>query len=111
MSWSEWLQSLGSAVLTGALIGRRPASPVIVSRSAAPGIPGQCSTPVYCYRLQQRYGDTKPATLEGRTDLTPALIRAVVRLGLPIMPPLRKTEVNDAELDALIAYLTRAKGT
>ena len=65
--------------------------------------------PAGSYRLQQRYGDTKPATLEDRSDLTPALIRAVVRVGLPIMPPLRKTEVNDAELDALIAYLTRSR--
>jgi mono/diheme cytochrome c family protein len=66
--------------------------------------------PAGSYRLQQRYKDTKPATLENRADLTPALIKAVVRLGLPIMPPLRKTEVNDAELDALIAYLTRDRG-
>ena len=34
-------------MLTGTLIGRRPASQVIVSRNAEPGIPGQFSTPVY----------------------------------------------------------------
>ena len=66
--------------------------------------------PAGSYRLQQRYKDTKPAVLEQRNDLAPELIRAVVRHGLPIMPPLRKTEVTDAELEAVVAYLTRSKG-
>ena len=66
--------------------------------------------PAGTFRLQQRYKDAKPAMLERRVDLTPALIRAVVRQGLPIMPPVRKTEVTDAELDAVIAYLTQKKG-
>jgi len=66
--------------------------------------------PAGSYRLQQLYKDTKPALLEERNDLAPELIRVAVRHGLPIMPPLRKTEVSDAELDAVIAYLTRNKG-
>jgi (+)-pinoresinol hydroxylase len=66
--------------------------------------------PAGTYRLQQRYKDAKPAMLEDRIDLTPALIRAVVRQGLPIMPPVRKTEVTDADLNAVIAYLTQTKG-
>ena len=66
--------------------------------------------PAGTYRLQQRYKDAKPAMLEDRVDLTPALIRTVVRQGLPIMPPLRKTEVTDAELDAVIAHLTHKTG-
>jgi mono/diheme cytochrome c family protein len=65
--------------------------------------------PAGSFRLQQRYKDTKPASLEDRVDLTPELIRTIVRQGLPIMPPLRKTEVTDAELDAVIAYLTHKK--
>jgi mono/diheme cytochrome c family protein len=66
--------------------------------------------PAGSYRLQQRYKDAKPAMLEERVDLTAALIRTVVRQGLPIMPPLRKTEVTDAELDAVIAHLTHGTG-
>ena len=66
--------------------------------------------PAGSYRLHQRYKDTKPVELEQRTDLAPESIRVVVRHGLPIMPPLRKTEVSDAELEAVIAYLTRNKG-
>jgi mono/diheme cytochrome c family protein len=47
--------------------------------------------------------------LEDRVDLTPEVIRTAVRHGMPIMPPFRKTEVTDAELDAVIAYLTQKK--
>jgi len=65
--------------------------------------------PAGTFRLQQRYKDTKPARLEDRVDLTPEFIRTIVRQGMPIMPPLRKTEVTDAELDAVIAYLTQKK--
>jgi hypothetical protein len=65
--------------------------------------------PAGTFRLRQRYQDTKPATLEDRVDLTPDFVRTMVRQGMPIMPPLRKTEVTDAELDALIAYLTHRK--
>jgi mono/diheme cytochrome c family protein len=60
-------------------------------------------------RLQQRYQGALPAGLEDRTDLKPELIRVAVRQGLPIMPPLRKTEVTDGDLDAVIAYLTQKK--
>jgi (+)-pinoresinol hydroxylase len=59
------------------------------------------------YTLQQRYQGTKPAALEERTDLTPALIESVVRHGRYLMPRTRKTEVSDAELADVVAYLTR----
>jgi mono/diheme cytochrome c family protein len=59
--------------------------------------------------LQQKYKGTVPAALEDRVDLSSELIRVVVRQGLPIMPPLRKTEVTDTDLEAVIAYLTQKK--
>lgn len=65
--------------------------------------------PAGSYLLQQRYKGAVPATLEDRVDLTPIFIRKVVRQGMPIMPPVRKTEVTDAELDAVIAYLIQKK--
>jgi mono/diheme cytochrome c family protein len=63
--------------------------------------------PAGTYLLQKRYGSSEPAALEQRTDLTPDLIRAIVRQGLTIMPPTRKSEVTDGELEAVIAYLTQ----
>jgi len=53
------------------------------------------------------YKGSKPAVLAERTDLTPAGIRSVVRKGMYIMPRFRKTEVSDAELDTIVAFLTR----
>jgi len=61
------------------------------------------------YTLQQRYQGSKPAALEERTDLTPAFIDAVVRHGRNLMPRSRKTEISDAELAQISAYLTRAR--
>ena len=53
------------------------------------------------------YKSSKPSVLAERTDLTPAGIRTAVRSGMFVMPRFRKTEVTDAELDAIIAFLTR----
>jgi mono/diheme cytochrome c family protein len=47
------------------------------------------------------------ALLEKRTDLTPEFVKSVVRNGLGSMPAYRRTELTDADVDAIIAYLTR----
>lgn len=57
--------------------------------------------------LAAKYKGTEPALLEQRKDLSPELIRLAVRKGITVMPPFRKTEVTDADLDAIVAYLTR----
>jgi len=57
--------------------------------------------------LQAKYKGAEPALLDKRTDLNAALIKAYVRNGLTVMPIFRKTEISDAELDAIAAYLTR----
>jgi (+)-pinoresinol hydroxylase len=62
------------------------------------------------YALEQRYKGTKPAALEQRTDLSPDLIKSIVRNGLNVMPRTRKTEVSDQQLDALARYLASSHG-
>ena len=57
--------------------------------------------------LAVKYQGKLPAVLEQRTDLAPALIKTVVRRGVYGMPITRKTEVSDAELEDVVAYLTR----
>ena len=57
--------------------------------------------------LAVKYKGKLPAVLEERTDLTPPMIKSVVRHGLYGMPITRKTEVSDAELEDVVAYLTR----
>jgi (+)-pinoresinol hydroxylase len=49
----------------------------------------------------------KPAVLAERTDLTPATIKTFVRHGVLFMPTFRKTEISDADLAAISAYLTK----
>jgi mono/diheme cytochrome c family protein len=67
------------------------------------GVPGTVA-------LQAKYGGKVPAPLEDRTDLTAATVRFFVRRGVSIMPFFRKTEVSNADLDAIAAYLTRPRG-
>jgi mono/diheme cytochrome c family protein len=58
--------------------------------------------------LQTKYKSEMPAALEQRTDLTPELVGYFVRTGVAWMAPFRKTEISDAELADLGAYLTKA---
>ena len=55
--------------------------------------------------LQALYKGSRPAALEDRTDLVPTLTEQFVRKGVSVMPPFRKTEITDAQLGDLAAYL------
>jgi len=72
----------------------------------APG-PGHPGTQA----LDTLYHGTKPGALEQRNDLTAPFIRTIVRQGVYSMPFFRKTEIDDAELASLVAYLTRSATT
>jgi mono/diheme cytochrome c family protein len=63
--------------------------------------------PAGTYVLEQHYHGRLPSALEQRTDLTATQIRTMVRNGRNMMPQTRKTEISDADLDDLIAYLTQ----
>ena len=65
---------------------------------AGPGKPGTAA-------LNALYKGQKPALLEERTDLVPELTKQFVRNGVSVMPFFRKTEISDADLEALAAYL------
>jgi mono/diheme cytochrome c family protein len=76
--------------------------PVIKNASAGIGatMPGTDA-------LAAKYKGAKPDLLEERTDLTSQLIKMFVRNGVSVMPRFRKTELSDADMEALSAYLTR----
>lgn len=59
--------------------------------------------------LEAKYRGQKPALLEDRADLTPEVVKYYVRHGSGIMPFFRKTEVSDADLNAIAAYLCRPR--
>ncbi len=57
--------------------------------------------------LRAKYRGKLPALLQQRTDLTADYVKFIVRHGVSVMPPFRKTELSDAALDAIAAYLSR----
>lgn len=59
--------------------------------------------------LEAKYQGKLPALLEARTDLTPEVVSVFVRQGTGSMPFFRPTEVSDADLKALGAYLSRKR--
>jgi mono/diheme cytochrome c family protein len=63
-----------------------------------PGHPGTQS-------LEIKYGGAIPAALEDRSDLTPQITAHFVRNGAGLMPFFRRTEIGDADLRDLSAYL------
>jgi mono/diheme cytochrome c family protein len=62
------------------------------------GMPGTAA-------LAAKYAGSKPALLEARSDLTPEFVTFIVRNGISVMPRYRKTELSDADLAVLAAYL------
>jgi mono/diheme cytochrome c family protein len=92
------------AVLSGAAQAAGPDGKAVYEHWCAPchapgqGHPGTQS-------LQLKYQGKLPAVLLERTDLTTQTIGIFVRQGVLLMAPFRKTEITDAELAALAAYL------
>ncbi|MEP7243323.1 MAG: cytochrome c [Gammaproteobacteria bacterium] len=55
--------------------------------------------------LTIKYQGKLPGALEDRKELTVAAVKTFVRQGAFSMPPFRKTEVSDADLETLARYL------
>jgi mono/diheme cytochrome c family protein len=55
--------------------------------------------------LYFKYQGKLPPLLEHRGDLGADALRVFVRNGISVMPPFRRTEVSDPDIDALAAYL------
>ena len=68
-----------------------------------PGHPGTQS-------LQLKYAGKLPAVLLERTDLSADSVKLFVRHGVLLMAPFRKTEITDAQLAALAAYVSTPHG-
>jgi mono/diheme cytochrome c family protein len=55
--------------------------------------------------LRIKYQGALPPALEDRSDLTAEVLKTYVRMGSWSMPPFRKTELSDAEIVDIAAYL------
>jgi mono/diheme cytochrome c family protein len=75
--------------------------------AAGPGDDGRAMLPG-TDALRIKYRGELPPLLEQRTDLTAVAIRTFVRTGTWSMPPFRKTEVTDAELEDIAAYIAES---
>ena len=78
--------------------GRLRAIDCAPCHAPGPGHPGTQS-------LQLKYAGKLPPALLDRTDLAPQAVAVFVRQGVLLMAPFRKTEITDAELAALSAYV------
>ncbi len=112
------LRSGLQSVLPGLLLAL--AAPLAIAQDA-PADPGKQVFDVWCgichglpngasgggtETLAALYRGTEiPAQLEDRSDLTAELVITLTRDGRNTMPNFRKTEISDAELEALVAYL------
>ncbi len=55
--------------------------------------------------LAAKYGNTRPAALELRTDLPAPVVKLFVRHGVGAMPGFRPAELTDAEIGLIADYL------
>jgi (+)-pinoresinol hydroxylase len=101
-SYISWSQTAVTAKATDPKGLAQYESSCMVCHGSGPARPGTRA-------LTTKYHGPLPALLQDRTDLAPDYIRTVVRHGLTVMPPFRKTELSDADLDAIVAYLTRKR--
>jgi mono/diheme cytochrome c family protein len=74
----------------------------IACHGRAPGSPGT-------EELKLKYQGALPAALEDREDLSVTTVQFVVRKGFGVMAPMRKTEISDAQMQALANYLAESK--
>ena len=58
--------------------------------------------------LRIKYQGALPALLEERSDLTPEALKTFVRVGVFSMPPFRPTEITDAQIEDVAAYLAES---
>lgn len=58
--------------------------------------------------LRIKYKGLLPPLLEQRTDLTEPVLKAFLRNGIFSMPPFRPTEVSDADIADIAAYLAQS---
>jgi mono/diheme cytochrome c family protein len=96
---------------------------IATAGAAQPAAPGEAVYQRWCVHchaagrgnpgtesLQVKYAGKTPAVLLERNDLNAEAVKVFVRQGILSMPPFRKTEITDAELDALSAYVARNFG-
>ena len=107
---------LAGLALAGLMLGRpgsaeEPSDPYAAGRAVYAKWCAPCHDPGVIHpgtnALTVKYKGVKPGVLLEWKDLPPAAVGYLVRHGISVMPQFRKTEISDADLDALAKFLSR----
>jgi mono/diheme cytochrome c family protein len=100
-----------AALLAGAVRAGEPADSYAAGRTVYTKWCAPCHDPGVIHpgtnALTVKYKGVKPGVLLDWKDLQPETVKFLVRHGISVMPQFRKTEISDADLDALAKFLSR----
>jgi (+)-pinoresinol hydroxylase len=106
-----WAGLAVAGLTMGAAPAAEPSDPYAAGRAVYKKWCAPCHDPGVIHpgtnALTAKYQGVKSGVLLEWTDLPPPLVRQLVRNGISVMPQFRKTEISDADLDALAKFLAR----
>ena len=98
-NWFDTAPASASSVMDHGKAAFQKACAVCHGRASSPG----------SISLKFKYDGAKPPLLEDRKDLTAPSVEYFIRHGIAMMPPFRKTELDDADAKAISTYLSRKR--
>ena len=111
LAGSMWVTLAGLVTLAGSALAEAPSDPYAAGRAVFTKWCAPCHDPGVIHpgtnALTVKYRGVKSGVLLEWKDLPPELVRHLVRHGISVMPQFRKTEISDADLDALAKFLAR----
>ena len=103
--------ALAALIICGPGLADEPSDPYATGRAVYAKWCAPCHDPGVSHpgtnALTVKYQGVKSGILLEWKDLPPELVRHLVRNGISVMPQFRKTEISDADLDALAKFLSR----
>jgi (+)-pinoresinol hydroxylase len=103
--------ALAGLIFAGTVFAQEPNDPYIGGRAVYAKWCAPCHDPGLIHpgtnALTVKYRGVKPGVLLEWKDLQPETVKYLVRHGISVMPQFRKTEISDADLDALAKFLSR----
>jgi mono/diheme cytochrome c family protein len=103
--------ALAGLILAGTVRAEVPSDPYAGGRAVYTKWCAPCHDPGRIHpgtnALTVKYRGVKPGVLLEWKDLQPETVKYLVRHGISVMPQFRKTEISDADLDALAKFLSR----
>jgi mono/diheme cytochrome c family protein len=103
--------ALAALIICGPGMAAEPSDPHAAGRAVYTKWCAPCHDPGVIHpgtnALTVKYQGVKSGVLLEWKDLPPEIVRHLVRNGISVMPQFRKTEISDADLDALAKFLSR----